>query len=42
MSHPPRMITANGQTKTLNEWAAESGLSTKTICSRLDVLRRKV
>jgi integrase len=38
MPNHPRTITANGQAKTLNEWAAESGISAKTICSRLDVL----
>lgn len=38
MPHPPRSISAFGRTRTLKEWAAETGLSVKTICSRIDLL----
>lgn len=38
MPHPPRMVTANGRTLTLEQWAESSGLSVQTIRSRLDRL----
>ncbi len=39
MPNPPRTITANGRTQTLDAWAAETGLSRQTICSRIELLK---
>lgn len=38
MPNPTRTITHNGQTKTLDQWAREAGLSPGTLRSRLDLL----
>lgn len=38
MPNPPRVITANGRTLTLDQWSIATGLPKQTICSRLDSL----
>ena len=38
MPNPERTITANGETRTLNEWAKRTGLAPSTIRSRIDYL----
>lgn len=39
MSNPPRTLTANGRTLTLDHWSRETGLPKQTLCSRLDCLK---
>lgn len=38
MANPARTLTARGRTLTLDQWAAETGISKTTLCSRIDWL----